>query len=140
MSIPTSTWTPSAADRAEIDDWFAGYERLVAARDFDAMADMAVFPLNEVTDDGAGNGSATQCSRAEFVAQMAEVMSGPDVDMASTRTAHFLSAALVFVVTDAVVTHAGDSRPIRYGDLLVRSGGSWRFQTMVQGGWGAAGG
>jgi hypothetical protein len=25
---------------------------------------------------------------------------------------------------------------VRYADLLIRRGGEWRFQTMVQSGWG----
>ncbi|MGQ0574164.1 MAG: nuclear transport factor 2 family protein [Pseudonocardia sp.] len=138
MSIPNATYAPSATERAEIEEWFATYDRFAAARDVEAMADMAVFPLNEVTDDGAGNGSATQVDRAAFVAQMAGVIGDGDVRMESTRTPHFLSEALVFVVTEAVFTHAGGSQAVRYGDLLVRSGGRWRFQTMVQGGWGTS--
>jgi hypothetical protein len=86
------------------------------------MADMAMFPLNEVTDDGAGNGQAEQCSREQYLAQMAEVMggSGDDVTMESTRTPHFIADGLVFVITEGAVTYEGQT----YGDLLVKKDGS----------------
>ena len=52
------------------------------------------------------------------------------------RTPHFINENLVFVITDATITAGGHSHAVRYGDLLVRTGDRWRFQTMVQGGWG----
>lgn len=42
----------------------------------------------------------------------------------------------MFVITDATITADDITRPVRYGDLLVKTDGGWRFQTMVQGGWG----
>jgi hypothetical protein len=129
-------YRPTDEDRASVFAWFEQYDALAQARDFEAMADVAVFPLNEVTDDGNGNASATQLDRAAYVAQMAEVMGGGEYSMESTRTQHFLSDALVFVVTDAVLTVGDHSRQLRYGDLLVKVDGSWKFQTMAQGGWG----
>ncbi len=126
---------PTDEDRASVLAWFERYDALAQARDFEAMADVALFPLNEVTDDGQGNGTATQLGREAYVAQMAEVMGGGEYTMQSTRTPHFLSDALVFVVTDAVLTVGEHSQQLRYGDLLVKVGGEWRFQTMVQGGW-----
>jgi hypothetical protein len=131
-----SAYKPSDEDVAGVLAWFERYDALAKARDFEAMADLAMFPLNEVTDDGKGNGSATQVERAAYVAQMAEVMGSGEYTMESTRTPHFLSAALVFVVTDAVLTAGDDLHRLRYGDLLVKTAGGWKFQTMVQGGWG----
>lgn len=102
------------------------------------MADMAMFPLSEVTDDGHGSGTANQRTREEFISQMAEVMGAPTNELSwrSTHTPHFISDFLVFVVTDAEITYGDIVRPVRYGDLLIKTGGEWRFQTMVQGGWG----
>lgn len=129
---------PSHEDRASVAAWFEKYDALAAKLDFEAMADMAMFPLNEVTDDGAGNGQAEQCSREQYLAQMAEVMggSGDDVTTELTRTPHFISDGLVFVITEGTVTYGGQAHPMRYGDLLVKKDGQWLFQTMVQGGWG----
>ena len=138
--FPTSNgFLPSDEDRASVVAWFEKYDALAAKRDFEAMADMAMFPLNEVTDDGAGNGQADQCSREQYLAQMAEVMGGSsgDVTMESTRTPHFLSDALVLVITEGTVTYGGQTQPMRYGDLLVKQDGQWLFQTMVKGGWGS---
>jgi hypothetical protein len=138
QSIPTTAgFVPSEAELASVQAWFARYDELAAARDYEGMADQAVFPLNEVTDDGKGNASAKQFDRAGFVAQMAEVMGGGgDVTMETTRTPHFLSDSLVFVITEGTMTYGGNTQPIRYGDLLLKVDGDWKFQSMVQGGWG----
>ncbi|HJT02561.1 MAG TPA: nuclear transport factor 2 family protein [Pseudonocardiaceae bacterium] len=134
---PACGFVPTPDDETAVLAWFDTYDALAARRQFDAMADMAVFPLNEVTDDGQGAGSASQCTREEFISQMAEVMGAPnnEVSWRSIRTPHFISDSLVFVVTDAEITCGDVVRPVRYGDLLVKTGGEWRFQTMVQGGW-----
>lgn len=139
QGFPTSKgFVASDKDRASVAAWFEKYDALAANQDFEAMADMAMFPLNEVTDDGAGNGQAEQCSRERYLAQMAEVMggSGDDLTMETTRTPHFISDGLVFVITEGAVTYRGQTQPMRYGDLLVKQDGQWLFQTMVQGGWG----
>ncbi|GAA1690842.1 hypothetical protein GCM10009745_40110 [Kribbella yunnanensis] len=122
---------------ASVREWFERYDALAAARDYEGMADLALFPLNEVTDDGKGNGSAVQLDRAAYLAQMEQVMGGGgDVSFDTTRTPHFLSEDLVFVITDGTMTYDGNTQPIRYGDLLVKVAGDWKFQSMVQGGWG----
>lgn len=121
----------------EVLDWFARYDALVAAGDLEAMADMAAFPINEVTDDADGHGIAAPCDRERFLAQMREVVGGAgEVEMSSARHPVFLSPALVFVVTDATITVGGETHRMRYGDLLLRAADGWRFQTMVAGGWG----
>ena len=124
--------------RAEVDEvlaWFARYDRLVTAGDVEAMADMAAFPINEVTDDADGLGLAGPCSRERFVEQMHQVVGGAgETSSTSTRHPIFLSASLVFVVTDAEITAGGEVHRMRYGDLLIKCADGWRFQTMVAGG------
>lgn len=119
----------------EVLDWFARYDRLVARGDLDAMADMAAFPLNEVTDDADGHGIVGSLDRSQYLAQMAQVISGDDLTMESTRHPIFLSPALCFVITDATFTVNGSTQQMRYGDLLIRTAEEWKFQTMVAGGW-----
>lgn len=133
MTPPTHDgFEPSSSDVAAVLAWFEHYDALAVAKDVDAMADQAMFPLNEVTD-----GYAASCDREKFVAQMTEQLGQPgDVSMDSVRTPHFVNENLVFVITDATITAAGQSHRVRYGDLLVKTGGEWRFQTMVQGGCG----
>ena len=135
VSVPEHAgFVPSAADVDEVLRWFARYDALAVAKDVDGMAEQAIFPVNEVTD-----GRAESCDRQRFVAQMAEQLDGSgDISMDSVRTPHFLNENLVFVITDATITADGFSQQVRYGDLLVRCGGHWKFQTMVQGGWGEA--
>ena len=125
-------FSPSSAEVDEVLTWFARYDALAVAKDIEGMADQAMFPINEVTD-----GRAESCDRQRFVAQMTDQLrEAGDVTMDSVRTPHFLNENLVFVITDAMITADGYSQQVRYGDLLVRSEGGWKFQTMVQGGWG----
>jgi hypothetical protein len=132
-------YQPSAQQEQEIADWFRHYDELVAAGDVEAMADQALFPLNEVTDDRDGMALISATDRDRFVAQMREVGVGTDeVDMRSERHPVFLSSGLVFVVTDAEFVSPGHTSTMRYGDLLVRTAEGWRFQTMVAGGWAAS--
>lgn len=122
---------------AQVMAWFERYDAMVAAGDLDGMADQAVFPVNEISDDEAGNGVARAVDRATFLEQMRAAGVGADVVMTSTRTPTVISPSLVFVLTDAEFTVGEETSQMRYGDLLMKVDGSWRFQTMVAGGWGA---
>ncbi len=139
MSDTVAASAGASANQQDIDEvlgWFARYDELVAAGDLNAMADMADFPVNEVTDDADGLGVAGPCDRSKFLAQMREVVGGAgEMTMESKRHPIFLSRALCFVVTDAIFTSNGHTQEMRYGDLLVRTADGWRFQTMVAGGW-----
>lgn len=134
----SGAFTPTAEDLRSVEAWFGEYDAHSAKVDVERMADMAMFPLNVVTDSADGEGLAAQWTRERFTRTMAEVMGGGesgDIAMRSTRTPHFLTKHLVVVVTDATVTANGESYGMRYADLLVKAGGRWVFQTMVQGGW-----
>ena len=72
-----AAFVPTADDLAGIDAWFARYDALATAGDVEAMADMALFPLNLATDDAQGNGSAWQWTREQFVSGMGAAM-GPE--------------------------------------------------------------
>jgi hypothetical protein len=138
LTPPTDPgFVPAAEDLAALDEWFRRYDALAAAGDAEGTADLAMFPLNTVTDDATGEGSARQLTRAEYVEMMRGVLgAGGDVTMESRRTPYFLTGSLVVVFTDAEFTVNGATQRVRYADLLVRTGGQWRFQTMIQGGWG----
>ncbi|RKN49640.1 nuclear transport factor 2 family protein [Micromonospora endolithica] len=125
-----------------MDEWFRRYDALAEAGDVAGTADLAMFPLNTVTDDGAGQGSARQLDRAAYLEMMGGVLAGGggDLTMESRRTPYFLTGSLVVVFTDAEFTVDGAKQRVRYADLLVKSDGQWRFQTMVQGGWGGQAG
>lgn len=124
-------FSPSPADTDGVLAWFARYDALAVAKDIEGMADQAMFPLNEVTD-----GRAESYDRPQFVAQMAgQLGEAGEVTMESVRTPHFINENLVFVITDATITADNFHQQVRYGDLLVKSAGNWKFQTMAQGGW-----
>jgi ketosteroid isomerase-like protein len=121
---------PTDEDVAGVLAWFEQWDALAVAKDVEAMADMALFPVNAVTD-----GSAQSWDRARFLEDMAATLGDGDVRMESVRTPVFVNAGLVFVITDATITAGDFSQVVRYGDLLVKADGKWLFQTMVQGGW-----
>ncbi|MFG3509274.1 nuclear transport factor 2 family protein [Streptomyces sp. NPDC047821] len=137
--LPDTGFTPSAEDRAGLDAWFAEYDAASARRDIERMADMAVFPLNLVSDDSAGHGRTAQWDRARFVETMSQVMGGEGdggMSFESTRVPVFLSPSMAVVFTDSTMTAGGEKHQLRYADILVRREGTWAFQTMIQSGWG----
>ncbi|MYT14131.1 hypothetical protein YWIDRAFT_03512 [Streptomyces sp. SceaMP-e96] len=136
--LPDTGYLPTAEDRAGLDAWFAEYDAQSAKRDVRSMADLAMFPLNLVSDDAAGNGRAVQWDREQYIATMTQVMGdgSEGITFESTRTPVFLSPVLAVVFSDSTMTMDGRSRQLRYADILVRRDGTWAFQTMIQGGWG----
>ncbi|MBQ0984136.1 nuclear transport factor 2 family protein [Streptomyces sp. F63] len=137
-----AAFTPGDEERRALDAWFARYEALSARGEVEAMADMAVFPLNVVTDDAAGEGSAEQWDREQFTATMRRILGdagGEEVSFESVRTPHFLTPSLVVVHSESEMTAGRHTRNLRYADILVKRRGEWAFQTMIQGGWGATG-
>ncbi|MEF3116634.1 nuclear transport factor 2 family protein [Streptomyces chrestomyceticus] len=136
--LPDTGYVPTDEDRASLDAWFAEYDARSAKRDVERMAEMAVFPLNLVSDDSAGDGRSAQWSREQYVATMTHVMGegSEDITFTSTRTPVFLSPSMAVVFTDSTMTQEGRSQQLRYADVLIRRDGKWAFQTMIQGGWG----
>ncbi|MGW2629970.1 nuclear transport factor 2 family protein [Streptomyces chattanoogensis] len=136
--LPDTGYVPTAEDRASLDAWFTEYDAQSGRRNVERMADMAVFPLNLVSDDPGGNGRSAQWDREQFVATMTQVMSEGSEDIAfeSTRTPVFLSPSMAVVFTDSAMTTEGRTQRLRYADILIRRDGKWAFQTMIQGGWG----
>jgi hypothetical protein len=117
-------------DSESVLAWFAEWDALAVRKDVEGMADMALFPINAVTD-----GAAESWDRERFLRDMGATLGDGDVKMESVRTPIFLNANLVFVVTDATITVGEYEQVVRYGDLLVKKDGRWLFQTMAQGGW-----
>ncbi|MDQ1008306.1 hypothetical protein QFZ82_002791 [Streptomyces sp. V4I23] len=136
--LPETGYTPTAEELASIQEWFAAYDEASAERDVERMADMAVFPLNLVSDDSAGDGASAQWDRQQFVRTMTHVMGdgGDDIAFESVRTPVLLSPAMAVVLTDSTMTTDGHTQQLRYADVLIRRDGRWAFQTMMQGGWG----
>lgn len=136
--LPDAGYTPTADELASIDAWFAEYDAAAARRDIDRMADVAVFPLNLVSDNAAGEGASAQWDRRQFVETMTHVMGegSDDITFDSVRTPVFLSSAMVIVFTDSTMTAGDVTQQLRYADVLIKQNGKWVFQTMLQGGWG----
>ncbi|WP_406403068.1 nuclear transport factor 2 family protein [Streptomyces uncialis] len=136
--LPDAGYTPTPADHAGVQAWFAEYDAAAARRDIEGMADLAVFPLNLVSDDPAGEGASAQWDRKQYIDTMTHVMGegSEDITFESVRTPVFLSPAMAVVFTDSTMSSGGTTQQLRYADILIKRDGRWAFQTMVQGGWG----
>ncbi|MGX2993028.1 DUF4440 domain-containing protein [Streptomyces sp. JNUCC 64] len=137
--LPDAGYTPTAEDHAGVQAWFAEYDAAAARRDVERMADLAVFPLNLVSDDPGGDAASAQWDREQFVGTMKHVMGDGSDDIAfeSVRTPVFLSPVMAVVFTDSTMTTGDTTQRLRYADILVKRDGQWAFQTMIQGGWGS---
>lgn len=139
MTVLSDTgYRPTDEEVASVHEWFAAYDAASGRRDIEAMADLAVFPLNLVSDRSDGDGASAQWDRDRFVEVMIQVMGEgeEDITFESTRTPVFLGPSMAVVFTDSVMTAEGETQRLRYADVLVRRGATWAFQTMLQGGWG----
>lgn len=136
--LPDTGYLPTPDELAAIQAWFTEYDAAAARRDIERMADMAVFPLNLVSDDSSGSGASAQWDREQFVRTMTRVMGDGSGDIAfeSVRTPVFLGPAMVVVFTDSAMTAGGTTQQLRYADVLIKRDGRWAFQTMLQSGWG----
>ncbi|WP_432073406.1 nuclear transport factor 2 family protein [Streptomyces wuyuanensis] len=136
--LPDTGYVPTADELASIEAWFTDYDAAAARRDIERMADLAVFPLNLVSDDSSGNGASAQWDREQFVGTMTQVMGNgsEDISFESVRTPVFLGPAMAVVFTDSTMTADGTTRQLRYADVLIKRDGQWAFQTMLQSGWG----
>ncbi len=128
----------SPAQRKEIESWFAKYDQLALKSDVEGMSAYARFPLYAVSTDSKGQAHTDVWKKEDFLQIMKEVMAGtpPDLDIRTERTPYFLSDDLVVVATRATVKSQGKCNVYKYVDVLVKDGGAWKFQTMVQAGWG----
>jgi ketosteroid isomerase-like protein len=137
MSPFTSTpFAPTHQQVADLLAWFAEYDALARKNDVEAMADQALFPLTVISHDSAGERVTQQWDRATFVQAMGAATDGPQPELENHREPHFLSADLAVVVTTTVVKGGDDVQYMRYADVMAKTGGRWRFTSMVQAGWG----
>ena len=69
----TEPYVPTDGDRASVEAWFREYDALAAKVDIEKLADLAVFPLNVVSDDSSGDAAAAQWTREQYMETMAQV-------------------------------------------------------------------
>ena len=136
--ITTTAFTPSAQDAERLAAWFAAYDAYAERGDVEAMADAALFPLTVTTNDSAGECVTQQWDRATFVQAMgmAGEPGAPKPRLDNRRAPVFLNADLAVVVTDSTVTIGDQVQHMRYVDVMAKTGGEWRFTSMIQAGWG----
>ncbi|WP_229074419.1 DUF4440 domain-containing protein [Actinoplanes sp. DH11] len=134
-----AAFTPTAQDTAGLLAWFDRYDEHVRRNDIQAMADMARFPLTVMTSDSAGEYVTQQWDRATFVQTMDLSAGGADptaVRIDNQRQPVFLNADIAVVISDSTVTTGESTQHMRYVDVMAKTGGEWRFTSMIQAGWG----
>ena len=137
--LTATHFAPTTHDTETLLAWFDRYDGHVRRNDLEAMADMALFPLVVMTNDSAGECVTQEWDRNTFVQAMDMGAVGSDpasVQFDNHRTPVFLNRDLAVVVTDSTVTTDGQARHMRYVDVMAKTGGDWRFKSMIQAGWG----
>lgn len=161
--VPTETitgYSPTEEDLCGLAEWFERYDSASTGSETlrppqtqatgttrpdeqtehtEQMAALAAFPLNVLTDDSTGTPWYGQWDREEYVRTMRQVRgdeTGGEVSFESVRTPFFLSGTLAVVFSRSTMTVDGHSHQLDYADVLVREKDGWRFQTMLQPGWG----
>jgi ketosteroid isomerase-like protein len=132
-------FTPTAHDVETLLAWFERYDGHVRRNDTEAMADMALFPLVVMTNDSAGECVTQEWDRDTFVQAMGMGADGSDhssVEIRNHRQPTFLNGDIAVVVTDSTVVAGGETQHMRYVDVMAKTGGEWRFKSMIQAGWG----
>lgn len=137
--LTASHFSPTAQDTDALLAWFDRYDGHARRNDTEAMADMALFPITVTTNDSAGECVRQEWDRQTFVQAMdmgAGVADPSSLVIDNHRRPSFLNADLAVVVTDSAVTADGETRHMRYVDVMAKTGGEWRFTSMIQAGWG----
>ncbi|MEV0564159.1 DUF4440 domain-containing protein [Dactylosporangium sp. NPDC050588] len=134
--ITSAAYTPEDEDVTRLLDWFAAYDALAERGDVERMADVALFPLTVTTNDSAGECVTQQWDRATFIQAMGAAVGEPRPRLDNHRRPVFLNADLAVVVTDSTVTTGEQVQHMRYVDVMAKTGGEWRFTSMIQAGWG----
>ncbi|MFC7403876.1 hypothetical protein [Georgenia alba] len=154
--VPNETITgyrPTAEEQDSLAAWWETYDGLAERSAVARMAELATFPVNVVSDDAEHRPHCGQWDRDHYVSTMSRVMGAPDGAAASDpdaagptpegtfesiRTPLFLGPSIVVVFSRSTMTAGGETYHLDYADVLVRENDGWRFQTMIQPGWGEA--
>ena len=129
-------FSPADDDTAGLLAWFERYDAHASRNEVEAMADMALFPITVMTSDSQGESVTREWDRATFVQAMSMNAAGPEVRLDNERRPVFLNRDLAVVVTETVMSGAGEPQRMRYVDVMAKTGGEWRFTSMIQDGWG----
>lgn len=139
-------WTRKPANEAaikkEIADFFKEEDALAAKGDQEAMLARVDFPVFMVTDDAKGAVEAKGYSRDEYVATMKPFYESMPKDLKTTHKPQVtvLSDSMVNVVDEFAMTSSKGKFAGRNMGLLVKTGGTWKWKTMAEAGWGGMSG
>lgn len=129
---------PTQQQADEITTWFAEYDEFTKNFQFEHMADRGIFPMYVITDTSKGDGVTQTWTREDFIQSMKSSMENTPEDIAynTTRKLYMINANIAIVLTAWRPHKDSDTGILKYADILLKQDGEWRFQTMIQDGWG----
>jgi hypothetical protein len=129
------------AVKKEITAWLAEDEKLVAARNWDGVLARIDFPVMVITDSASGAVSSRSASRDEYLAEMKPIWDTMPADLKTKHryTISVLSDSLASVVDDFTMTTGKVTVSGRNASTLVKVGGTWKWKTKAEAGWGDTG-
>jgi hypothetical protein len=142
MMATHGPWTRKVKDekavKKEIDEFFKKNEEAEKKGDMETMLSSINFPVWMATDDAKGELEAKAFTKDQYVAMMKPMMENMPKDMKTTHksTVTVLSDALVQVSDDFTMTSGKNKMAGRNGGLIAKVGGQWKWQMMVEAGWG----
>lgn len=123
--------------KKDIEELYKRADAAEAANDTAARHAMIDFPVFMVTDDKSGVPSGELMTQATYDAAMAQNGEMPKgMKMAHKLTISVLSDALATVVDDFTMTMGKNKMTGRNTSLVVKTGGMWKWKSMIEAGWG----
>lgn len=145
MMASHGPWTRKVKDekavKKEIEEFFKKNEEAEKKGDMNAMLDSINFPVWMATDDSTGKTEAKAYDKDQYMAMMKPFYENMPKDVKTTHkpTVTVLSDALVQVSDDFSMTSGKTKMAGKNGGLLAKVGGAWKWQMMVEAGWGGMG-
>lgn len=131
---------PNEQQQKEINEWFAAFDHLSEKFDIEGMANFGKFPMYVISDDSKGNGVTRVWNRADYIKAMKQAMKDTpqDIEYDTVRIPMMISPNLAVVLTEWKIKgkNSESSQTLKYVDFLLKENQQWKFQTMIQGGWG----
>ncbi len=123
--------------KKEIEELYKRADAAEAANDKAARHAMIDFPVFMVTDDKSGMPSGELMTQANYDAVMSHPGEMPkDMKMAHKLNITVMSDSLATVVDDFTMTMGKNKMPGRNTSVVVKTGGMWKWKSMVEAGWG----
>ena len=139
MGPQTRKPTNEAKTKKEITDFVNAEAALLAAKNFDAMAERVDYPVTMGTDNAKGDAQFDAWPREKYVGDMKpfwESGSAGAWKMAHKLTITVLSDSLANVVDEWTLTEGKKVSKGKNASVVVKTPAGWKYKVLVEAGWG----